>query len=121
VSWLRGDVFEIVIKDNSFVDVDEFKEIQIYKTKMTQNKMHGVLFITPGFGNVSKEALEYAASPEASMNCIAKALIAPSLGMKILSNFFIVFNKPVVKHRVFSGIEDGLIWLQEEIRQATGA
>lgn len=111
ISWLDGNVLEIVIKEKAYLDVDDIKEIQIHKTKLTQNKTHGILFITPQFGNISKEGRAYSASPAASINCIAKAVIAPNLGMKILANFFITFDRPCVPHKVFRTETEALIWL----------
>ncbi|MBK9190674.1 MAG: hypothetical protein IPM77_03730 [Crocinitomicaceae bacterium] len=115
VSWLEGNIFEIKIKEKAYLDVDDIKEIQIHKAMLTQNQMHGVLFVSPQFGNISKEGRAYSASPAASINCVAKAVIAPNMGVKILANFYLSFDRPVVPHKIFTSVTEAIKWLGDRL------
>jgi hypothetical protein len=115
LTWMEGNIFEITVKEKAYMELDDVKEIQIHKAQLIKNQQHGILFISPEFGNLSKEAREYSASLEASINCVAKAVIAPNLGMKIMANFYITFNKPVVQHKIFTQKNEAIIWLMKRI------
>ena len=113
--WLSGEVFKIQIHENAFLEEEDIRELQFHKARMTKNARHCVLFVTPRFGNLSKEARAYAASNEASINCIAKAVITPNMGMRIFSNMFVAINKPKVPHKVFGAEKEGLEWLDKTV------
>lgn len=116
ISWIEPGIIRIAVHENVHLEFDDVKEIQIHKSELSKNRKHGVLFITPRFGNISRDAKAYLASPEASLNCIAKAAITANLGMRLLVNFFISVNKPPIIHRAFNEEEKGKKWLLEKIK-----
>lgn len=110
---LTGNIVRIHIHENAFLDMEDLKEFKSHKTELTKNQPHALLFLAPQLGNLTKEGREYAASAEASVNAVAKAIVTFNLGMRILVDFFLIVNKPRLPHRSFSNEQEALQWLQE--------
>ena len=112
VSLLEDNIIKLRIKEQSIVDIDDVKEVQVVKRKLIGDKKHTVLFVTPKLGSMTREARDYSASPDVNLNAIAKAVVLNGLAMRIITNFFINFNKPPVEHKVFENEIDALEWLR---------
>lgn len=120
LSILEGAIYKINILERAEVNLDDVKYIQKVGLELTENKEHYVLFIAPKFGSISNDARKYSATPEASTNVICRAIVAPNLGMRIIANFFIQYNKPAVEHKIFLKVEDALEWLSLKSNQSLG-
>ena len=114
LTLLEDGILKIEIKEGAIVLAEDIMELQQPKLELSENKPHCVLFIMPRFGSLTKEGREFSASPAANVNAIAKAVIAPNLGMRIVANFFISRNKPPIPHKVFTKQEDAILWLIEQ-------
>lgn len=112
VSLIEEDIVKVIVHEHSIIDVDEVEELQKVKRLLIGDKRHSVLFITPEFGTMTKEARNLSASKEVNLNAIGKAVVLNGLAMRILVNFFINFNKPPVVHRAFENEKDALEWLR---------
>lgn len=115
VSLLDKDIIEIKITEHALIEEEEIKKFQEAKRTLVGNLPHYILFITPKVGIITKEAREAAAAPEANVNALAKAVVFSNLGMRILANFFITVNRPVVPHKAFATKEEALKWLNKLI------
>ncbi len=111
ISLLENNIIEILIKEYALIEVIDVKKFQEAKRALNGNKKHCVLFVTPKTGIITKEARELSASLEANENAIAKAIISSNLGMRIIINFFISYNRPDVLHKAFESRQDGIDWL----------
>lgn len=110
---LTGNVVRITIHENAFLDMEDLKELKRHKSELTKDCPHVLLFLAPRLGNLTKEGREYAATAEASINAVAKAIVTFNLGMRILVDVFLLINKPSLPHKSFSNEQDALRWLQE--------
>lgn len=95
----------------------DLKEFKRQKIELTKDQPHALLFLAPRLGNLTKEGREYAATAEASVNAVAKAIVTFNLGMRILVDFFLVVNKPKLPHKSFANEQDALKWLNEMLRK----
>jgi len=111
LSILEGAIYKINILEGAEVNQEDVEYIQKTGIELTENRRHYVLFIAPKFGSISNDARKYSATAEASTNVICRAIVVPNLGMRIIANFFIQRNKPVVEHKIFLKEEDALEWL----------
>ena len=114
LTWMENEIFRIEIKEQVEILKEDLEAIQPIKLTLSENKPHCVLFIMPRFGSLTKGVREFSASQAANLNAIAKAVIAPNLGMRIIANFFISRNKPPIPHKVFTKQEDAILWLIEQ-------
>lgn len=112
ITLVEDSIIRIEVDEHCVVDIDEVKEVQKVKRSLIGDQKHSVLFITPKFGTMTKEAREYSATKEVNVNAMGKAIVLNGLAMRILANFFISFNKPPVEHRVFENEKDALRWLR---------
>ncbi len=101
----------IRVRENVTFDVEDVHEIQAAKRIHTQDKPHTLLFVPPLYGNITAEARKLSAGAEVNKNAIAKAVVARNLPSRLVSNFFIRFNKPVAPTRVFRTEKAALRWL----------
>jgi len=116
VYLLSGDIIKIEPIENVEFDVEEINQLQEAKRELLGDKKHGVIFVTPHMGDMTKEAKILASGETANKNAIAKAVVLRNLGMRIMAQFFISFNKPSVEHAVFQNEKEALVWLREKIK-----
>jgi hypothetical protein len=63
------------------------------------------------FLGITSEARNFAALPESGEFTIANAVLISSLANKMLLNFFLKINKPIVPTKGFTSEEDAFEWL----------
>ncbi|MDZ4663359.1 MAG: hypothetical protein SGJ15_00640 [Bacteroidota bacterium] len=112
---LKGDIVKIVPHENIEMDVKDLEEIQKIKFELFGNRKYAVMFVTPDMGVMTKEGREFASGPLVNRNAVAKAVVIKNLGMRMMSSFFIKFNKPVVEHRLFENEEEAIQWLRSRL------
>jgi predicted nucleotidyltransferase len=66
-----------------------------------------------GFTNTDSESKKYNSSPEVIRHCSAIAFLSPTLGQKMMANFFIKFYKPAVPTKFFLTEEEAINWLKQ--------
>lgn len=111
--WLGDDVLKIQFREHIDMDRDDIVRLQEPKARLAAGREYYMLIISPKFANVSKEAREYSATPEANVGAIAKAIVTRSLGLRLIVSFFISVNKPPIPHRIFGNEADALRWIAE--------
>ena len=114
LSWLEEFIFRVDVLECAFLELEDLLEIQEYKKEMTQGAAYCVLFVCPKIGSLSREAREFLATPEANHKALAKAVIAPNLGVRMLYDFFVSVNKPPVPHKAFRELTEAMNWMREQ-------
>jgi len=66
------------------------------------------------FADVEGDVREWAANPEGNDYTYCDALVIDSLGQKIITDFYIRFNKPIKPTKVFFSLEKAVDWVFEE-------
>jgi hypothetical protein len=101
----------IRILEYSEVEAEDIKEINAAKDQLTEGKRNTVIFVTPNYGSISKEARELSASKEVYHNAIAKALVVSNMAGRLVSHFFITVNKPPAPTKIFKTEAEAAKWL----------
>jgi hypothetical protein len=110
---LRNDgILQINFGDNVEMDLKESVEIIETMGDFTGGKKALVLNIAGKNTSATSAAREYSASAAGLRFTIADAFVVKNLAQKILANFYISFNKPLVKTRIFDDEEKALEWLK---------
>ncbi|MGL4597785.1 MAG: hypothetical protein ACRCYO_09660, partial [Bacteroidia bacterium] len=78
---------------------------------ITQNEKHPFLIESDGAFWVDSAARAYSREIEASQPFIAVAVFAPSLGFKLMSDFYGRVFKPAIPYKVFRKRDDAIAWL----------
>lgn len=114
ISWIDDFIFRVDVLERAFIELEDIQQIQIHKQHLTQGAPYCVLFVCPKFGNLSREAREFLARPEANRGALGKAVITPNLGIRMLYDFFMAMNKPPVPHKAFTELADAMTWMKEQ-------
>lgn len=112
---LKGDIVKMVPHENIEMDEKDLEEIQKIKFELVGERKYGVMFVTPDMGVMTKEGRAFASGPLVNKNAVAKAVVIKNLGMRMMTSFFIKFNKPLVEHRIFEKEEEAIHWLNMKI------
>ena len=71
-----------------------------------------VLIIGGSFSSLAPETRKFMASEEPLLYSKAEAFLLKSLAQKILINFYIKFDKPLVPSKVFTKEDEAIKWLR---------
>jgi hypothetical protein len=110
---LRNDgIIEIEFGDNVEIDLKEAIEIIDKIGEFTEGKKVPVLNMAGISTSATSSAREHSASPAGVKYTMADAYVVNNLAQKILGNFYISFNKPMVNTRIFDDKEKAVEWLK---------
>ena len=87
------------IKKGIHIEKEDVVMLKEINKKLSSTKKYTVLVDAQEFTSISNEARKLSASKEYAQKTIAKALLIPTLGHKLVANFYIKVNKPVIKTR----------------------
>ncbi|MEO5645355.1 MAG: hypothetical protein ABIQ40_06765 [Bacteroidia bacterium] len=110
--WLEDGIVNVLYLDNAEVTVETKKEMfEVYKD-ITKGKKHPFLFSAAGSIWFTKEARDFASEMESLQPFLAVAMFAPTLGYRLMAEFYAKFNKPAIPYKVFKEKEDAIRWLK---------
>lgn len=113
VREIENGLIENYIKEGVHIGKEDVESIKRANMKISSRDRYVVLVISKEFTSISKEARELSASKEFANETIAKALIAPSTAHKIVSQFYLKVNKPVILTKIFTDVDQAKVWLRE--------
>lgn len=111
---LRDDgIIELYANDHHVYIIEDVKENVKAFGELTGNEKAPVLIIGGSFSSLDDQTREFMATEESLKYSKAEAFLITSLAQKILINFYIKFNKPLVPTRVFTDKEEAIEWLMQ--------
>ena len=111
---LRDDgIIELYANDHHVYTIEDVKENVKAFGELTGNEKVPVLIIGGSFSSLDDQTREFMATEESLKYSKAEAFLITSLAQKILINFYIKFNKPLVPTRVFTDKEEAIEWLMQ--------
>ncbi|MBK6984503.1 MAG: hypothetical protein IPH32_07000 [Bacteroidetes bacterium] len=111
---LRDDgIIELYANDHHVYIIEDVKENVKAFGELTGNEKVPVLIIGGSFSSLDDQTREFMATEESLKYSKAEAFLITSLAQKILINFYIKFNKPLVPTRVFTDKEEAIKWLMQ--------
>jgi len=109
---LRSDgIVQQNTTDNAFFNISATQDFVSDLEKITEGVPHLILKIPGSHASLDNESLSYMATHEALRFSIAEAVIVRNLAQRIIGNFYLKFEKPVVRVKLFTKIEDAENWL----------
>jgi hypothetical protein len=112
VSLLEDCIIHIHIKPGREIELSDAVFIVEAMGKLGDGKKYPVLIDAGSFCSIDKEARIFAASAESNLYTIADAIAYCNLAQKLLVNFYMKYNKPVVPTRAFSNKPEAIEWLK---------
>lgn len=111
--WKEDGIIHVVYLDHAEITVEIKTEMHEIYLHVTDGENHPFLFKSVGSLWFTKEAREYASSIEAKQPFLAVAMFAPTLGYRLIAEFYGKFAKPVAPYKVFKELGDAIAWLKE--------
>ena len=114
-TMIEPGLIENYIKPGVNIDVADAWEIKKSNLELSIGNNYAVLVFSGHLSSVSKGAREVVASRQFVGKTIAKALLVDSLGHRIVGNFYLTVNKPLITTKIFTDRETALNWLRAQI------
>lgn len=119
ISITKNKLYYIHIKTGVEITLEKAKEIINSMIELGGNKKLPALIECDFFSMPTREAREFLAFKESSPNAIAEAYVIKSPAQKIVGNFYLTFDKPGRKTRMFNDVSKAIAWLENEREKAT--
>ena len=110
--FIRDNIVWVVYDDGAEISLQMKKEMHTAYVQITGGKKMPFLFTNLGSFWISKEAREYARAIEPQQPFLAVAYFAPTLGIKLMAEFYGKFHKPAIPYKVFGEETEALAWLR---------
>lgn len=107
----RDGIIELHTNDKHEYIIDDVKENVATFGELTNHQKAPILIIGGAFTSVTKEARSFMANYESLKYSLCEAFLLNSLSQKLLINFYIKFDKPLVPTKVFHKKDPALDWL----------
>jgi hypothetical protein len=108
----KDGIVEIAPNTNQCIDLGDYTAGIRFLEKKYKGRKFPVLFIPGENSEVTSEFRKIASSGIANEVTIADAVVVESLSHRMVSNFYIKFNKPSRPTRIFNNPDDAVAWLK---------
>lgn len=99
-----------LLSDTNFV-MEDARDMSAWVVQVLNNQPFKVLSLPQGGSSISKDVRDFLASDERLSRVLADAIVANSFHHKLLSDFYLKFNKPKIPTAIFDNEEDARAWL----------
>lgn len=118
ITKLDEHLVENKFHSGAAVDVEEILKIKQANESLFLDQKYAVLAIASEFSTITRDAQALMASKAFVKNTVAKAILVQYLGQKIMGNFYLNFNKPHIKTKIFTDREKAIEWLYLQLKIA---
>jgi hypothetical protein len=120
---LRDDgIIQFFYGEQAQYTMVEAKELEEAVEKITKGVVHKSLRIAGSFSHIDIEVMKYLSRGRGTLFTLADSFVIHSFSQKILANFYLNINKPILPTKFFNKIEEADAWLQalnrEELQEA---
>lgn len=113
VTLLEGEIIHVHLKTNQEIEAVDVQEIVAAIGKMSKGKKFPVFIDAGSFINIDQEAFTFSASEAGNIYTLADAIAVQNLGQKLLANFYLKNDQPLVPTQVFTNKAEALDWLKK--------
>jgi hypothetical protein len=110
--WEEQNIICNVYKKN-VIDIDVARLGVSMRLRVSERQPCAMYVDMQNVNKVTKEARDYYITEEATQLILATAVYTPSVLTKIITTFFLNFNKPKMPFKMFSSKEKALEWLKD--------
>jgi hypothetical protein len=110
---LRDDgIIQFFYGDNINYTMKETEELENAVAKITNGVVHKSLRVAGKFSNIDIEVMKYLSRGRGTLFTLADSFVLHSMPQKLLANFYLKINKPVLPTKFFTKINEADKWLQ---------
>lgn len=110
-------IMNVVFGDNGYIDLRDITEVMNWMEEVAHGRMFVNLMEGAYNTDLAPEVREFSASSNQNKYTIADAMVISSDAHKLVTNFYIKFNKPVKPTKIFTDRNKAVEWLLEEQRK----
>jgi hypothetical protein len=114
---LEPGIIENSINPGVHLEVNDMLAIKKSNQAISEGAPYSVLVTSGHLSSISNEARTLTASNEFAEGTVAKALLINSIGHRIVGNFYLTVNKPVLPTQIFTEREKALDWLRQKLSE----
>lgn len=118
ITLLEPNLLENFVLDYAVIELEDLLEVKKINQELTKGEPYAAILTFGDMTEVTKKAREQIASIEHKQNTVAKAILVNNIGDRLLGNFYLAVNKPIIKTRLFINRETSLNWLRQELQKA---
>jgi hypothetical protein len=111
VELLDSGIMYIHIKPGCDIELADAVLIVEAMGKIGHKKKYPVLIDAGEFSSIDKETRVFSASIESNIYTLADAIAYCNLAQKLMAEFYLKHNKPVIPTAIFSEREEAISWL----------
>lgn len=112
VKLLENGILHIHLKPGAEIELSDAVAIVEAMEKIGKGKKYPVLIDAGEFTSVDQEVRVFSAAEESNMFTLADAIAYYSLAQKLIADFYIKHNNPVVPTCAFSTKAEAISWLE---------
>ncbi len=105
-------IVQVLFLEHTELSVAILKEMHEIYMQITGGKKYPFVFSAMGSVWFTKEVRDYASEIDAKQPFLAMAMFAPSLGYRLIAEFFGKFNKPSAPYKIFREMDEAVKWLK---------
>jgi len=114
---IEPGLIENSIHPGVHLEVEDMLAIKKANQSIAGGVPYVVLVSSGHLSSISNEARLLTASREFALGTIAKALLIRSMGHRIVGNFYLAVNRPVLPTQIFTEREKALVWLRLKLSE----
>ena len=110
----KNGIMNVVFKKDSFIEMEDLSEVLIWVDSLGKDKKYLNLMEAENNSQIDAEVRSFAASKEENKHTIADGFVMTSQAHKLISNFYMKFNKPAKPSKIFTDRNKAIQWLLEQ-------
>ena len=115
---LRDDgIIQFFYGDSINYTMKETEELENVVSKITKGVVHKSLRVAGKFSNIDIEVMKYLSRGRSTLFTLADSFVLHSMPQKLLANFYLKINKPVLPTKFFTQTTEAEQWLQSLDRE----
>ena len=112
LTTIHDQLIQCSVDDHSHFCLEELIKVREATNKLSGGKPYSILLEPGEFTSFSTEAKAASVTEEYTKDRIALAIIESNLGLKIVVDFYLRVNRPIVTTRAFKSKKKAIIWLE---------
>jgi hypothetical protein len=110
--WISEGIVNVLYLDHAEITKEIKQEMHLIFLRITDGQKYPFLFSAAGSLWYTKAGRDYASEIEYKQPFLAVAMYAPTLGYRLIAEFYGRFYKPAVPYEVFKNKEEAIKWLR---------
>jgi hypothetical protein len=110
-------IMNVIFRDNCYIDLKDVRQVMAWVEEIGKGRMFINLMEGAYNSDLAPEVREFSASSSNNKYTIADAMVISSQAHKLVTNFYMKFNKPSKPTKIFTDRNKAIEWLLEEKRK----